>query len=289
MIGHVASVGEARGRVVLRLSCGAPPHEAAFEAAARIAQAFESEIEGLFVEDLQLLDLTGYVFAREVALNGRVSRSLSILDVEAELHAAFRAMRRRMEVVAKRYQTRSYATRVRDEPLGALARACARAGPWNVIVIGEPFSSRGGAAIADILASVRDATGLVTIGPRSRRTRGPVVVMVEEPERLLSMMRTAERLATAGGGRDGIIAMLAGDDADYLAWLEGQARLILAHGPEPRFVTAPPARGEPAVIAEALRQLKAGFVVARFGGLTVPPDDLRPLASALESPLFLVR
>ena len=289
MIGHVASAGEASGRVVLRLSCGSQPHVAALEAAARIAQAFESEIEGLFVEDHQLLDMTGYSFTREIALSGHTSRALSIDPVEEEFHAAFRSMRRQMQAVAKRYQARSYATRVRDEPLTALARACARAGPWNVIVIGEPFKPRGGAALGDILATVRDATGLVTIGPRSRRSCGPVVVVVEDPERLLSMMRTAERLAAGTSGRDRIVAMLTGDNNDDLEWLEGQARLILAHGPAPRFVVAPPARGEPAVIAEALRQLKASFVISRFGGLAVPADDLRPLASALESPLFLVR
>lgn len=290
MIGHVASAGEARGRVVLRYCSGSAPNEAAFEAAARIAQAFESEIEGLFVEDLQLLDLTGYPFTREIALSGRVSRGLSVAAMEEEFHSAFRAMRRRMEAVAKRYKARSYATRVRDDPLTALARACARAGPWNVIVMGEPLRPRSGRMLSDILETVRDATGLVALGPKSKaRARGPVVVVVEEPDRLLSMMRTAERLAAASSQREGIVALLSGDTSDYLDWLEGQARLVLAHGPEPRFVLAPPARGEPAVIAEALRQLKGGFVISRFGGLLVPADDLKPLTSALESPLFLVR
>lgn len=289
MIGHVASAGEGSGRVVLRLCCGTAPREAAFEAAARIAHAFDSEIEGLFVEDPQILDLTAYAFSREIALSGRTSRALSIEAIEAELHSAFRSVRRQMQAVGKRYQARSYATRARDEPLTALARACARAGPWNVIVIGEPFTSRSGKQLGDILETVRDATGLVTFGPRIRRTRGPVVVVVEDPERLLSMMRTAERLATSDSRPDRMIALLAADDRDYLEWLEGQARLILAHGPAPRFVAAPPARGEPAVIAESLRRLGAGFVIARFGGIAVPADDLSALATALESPLFLVR
>ena len=50
------------------------------------------------------------------------------------------------------------------------------------------------------------------------------------------------------------------------------------------------ARGEAAVVAEALRRLGGGFVICRFGGLVVPDEgDLRPLASVLECPLFLVR
>ena len=57
-----------------------------------------------------------------------------------------------------------------------------------------------------------------------------------------------------------------------------------------RIETAAVARGEAAVVAEALRRLGGGFVICQFGGLVVPDaGDLRPLASVLECPLFLVR
>jgi hypothetical protein len=43
-------------------------------------------------------------------------------------------------------------------------------------------------------------------------------------------------------------------------------------------------------MAETLRRLRGGMVVCQFGGLVVPAEgDLRPLAAALECPLFLVR
>ena len=54
MIAHVAQAGEDRGRVVLHLQSG-HPSAIALEAAVRIARAFQSEIESLFVEDEQLL------------------------------------------------------------------------------------------------------------------------------------------------------------------------------------------------------------------------------------------
>ena len=53
MIAHVASSGEDRGRVVLQLG-SRTPNEVALNAAIRIARAFQSEIESLFVEDQQL-------------------------------------------------------------------------------------------------------------------------------------------------------------------------------------------------------------------------------------------
>ena len=47
----------------------------ALEAAVRVARAFRSEIESLFVEDEQLFDCASYGFVREVSLSGRASRA----------------------------------------------------------------------------------------------------------------------------------------------------------------------------------------------------------------------
>ncbi|MCH9808545.1 MAG: hypothetical protein K0U74_12500 [Alphaproteobacteria bacterium] len=290
MIGHVAAAGEERGRVVLRLTGGARVSDIALEAAARIARAYDSEIESLFVEDRQLADLTGHAFAREISHSGRCSRELSGDDIEREFRAVFRTMQARVEAVAKRFEARSFSTRVRDDPIDALARACSSAGPWNVVVLGEAFKPQDARALGAILSKVRDATGLVTVGPNSRSLRGPVVVAIEDPEHLVAMIRTAERLAgNSGMERGAIVVMLVGNDFEHLHWLEGQARLLFAHGPQPRIVAAPPARGESASVAEAIRRQRAGFVIAQYGGLAVPADDLKALAAALESPLFLVR
>ncbi len=57
-----------------------------------------------------------------------------------------------------------------------------------------------------------------------------------------------------------------------------------------RIEAAEVARGEAAVVAEALRRLRGGFVICQFGGLVMPDaGDSRPLAGVLECPLFLVR
>ena len=76
MIAHVAQTGENRGRVVLQLG-SAHPSIIALEAAVRIARAFQSEIESVFVEDEQLFDCAAYDFVREVSLTGRHSRAVS--------------------------------------------------------------------------------------------------------------------------------------------------------------------------------------------------------------------
>src|SRR5690349_23094669 len=79
MIAHVAETGENQGRVVLQLG-SVHPSAIALEAAVRIAQAFQSEIESVFVEDEQLFDCAAYNFVREVSLSGRHSRAVSAAD-----------------------------------------------------------------------------------------------------------------------------------------------------------------------------------------------------------------
>ena len=61
MIAHVAQSGEDRGRVVIRIGSG-HPSTVALEAAVRIARAFGSDLESLFVEDEQLFDCAAYGF-----------------------------------------------------------------------------------------------------------------------------------------------------------------------------------------------------------------------------------
>ena len=72
--------------------------------------------------------------------------------------------------------------------------------------------------------------------------------------------------------------------------MDAQARLALAAHPDVKISAVAVRQGAPAAAAETLRRLAAGFVIAQFGGLLVPEDDdLKPLAAALECPLFLVR
>jgi hypothetical protein len=113
-------------------------------------------------------------------------------------------------------------------------------------------------------------------------------VAVEDTGQLPDMLRTAERLAALDSAE--IVLLLVAPDEDELDRMDEGARLVVEAREGIRIQSAAVARGAAAVIAETLRQLKAGIVICQFGGLAVPDEgDLRPLASALECPLFLVR
>lgn len=286
MIAHVAAAGEDKGRVVLRLAAGAPASDIALEAAVCLARAFHSEIESLFVEDRQLFELASYPFAREISFSGRSSRALSVVEVEREVRLVAAGLQRKVSTIARRADVRVRARSVRDEPVRALAEVCAQCGPWNVVALAEPFTAAHVHAIGELFARVADATGIVVVGGKTRRTAGPVVVIGEEVERLPPMLRAADRLAAAMGSD--VRLVLAGADQEHLAWLEGQARLLLVGWSGVRVEAAEVASG--AALAERLRRIAGGFAIAQFGGLLAPAEgDLRPLLAALECPLFLVR
>jgi hypothetical protein len=287
MIAHVAQSGEDRGRVVIQIR-SSYPSAIAMRAAVQIARAFGSDLESLFIEDKQLFDCAAYGFAREISLSGRDSRPLSLDSMMRDLHLAAQGTRRQLEALARAAQVPLRCRVVRDEPLRALTMACAEVGPWNVVALGEPFGADDGATLKQMLAEVSGTTGIVTVGPRARRVAGPVIAAVEETAELPDMLRLAERLAAVDGA-EVVLLLVAASEAE-LAQMEGEARLVVEDREGVRIEPVAVARGAAAAVAETLRRLNGGMVICHFGGLVVPDEgDLRPLAAALECPLFLVR
>ena len=287
MIAHVAQSGEDRGRVVLHLR-STHPSTVAVEAALRVARAFDSDLESLFVEDEQLFDCAAYGFVREVSLTGLSSRTMSLDAMMRDLYLTAQGARRAVEALARKAEVPLRCRVVRDEPLRALSIACTETGPWNVVALGEPFTAGHSPMLKQLLSEISGSTGLITVGPQARPVTGPVIVAVEDTAQLSDLLLTAERLAALDGVE--IVLLLIAPDDDHLYQMDGEARLVVEARENVRIQSAAVARGEAAVIAETLRQLRGGIVICQYGGLVVPDGgDLRPLASVLECPLFLVR
>lgn len=284
---HVAEAGEARGRVVVHL-CSTAASPIAIDAAVWLARAFQSEIEGLYVENQQLIEMASHPFAREVSLTGRETRALSCADLEREFRHASSAFHAEIIARARAAEIRVHARVVRDEPLSALSQVCAACGPWNAVALAEPFTSPACPPLKDLLVGVRDATGLLVVGPRAARTSGTIVVALEQAEALQAMLAVAQRLSVVED-KPVAICLVAGDEVGLME-LDNASRLVLSEQPEVRIVAQIATWGAEAAAAEALRRLVPGLIVARFGGHLVPDSgDLRPLAASLECPLLLLR
>lgn len=302
MIAHVAEAGETRGRVVLRLS-PRQPHQAAIAAAVRLAHAFQAELESLFVEDAELFQSATFAFAREIGFGGRGRRMLSAGQLANDLAHAARAAQRHVERVAALAGVPVVNRIVRADPVAALQAACAEVGPWNVIALAEPVALSGAATLRVIMQSVTEAQGLLVVGPRVAAavaragpdgapappsSLGPVLVAIEQIERLGGMMHAAERIAKATG--DEIVVLLISDTVDGIAELEGHARLLLAGRDGVRLVAALARHGEAAAVIDVMHRLAGGFLLASLGGLAMPTDEAFALvAGTLACPVMLVR
>lgn len=288
MIAHVAEAGEGKGRVVLRLTPAAPSR-IAIDAAIRVAQAFQSEIESIFVEDAQLLDIATLPFASEISLTGRSRRALSRDLVERQMRAAASTLVQDITAIARRAEVPLHTSIVRDEPIQALAAACAKRGPWNVVAIGEPVDAGSSGALAELFASVPDTTGLVVVGPRAKRSGGRIVAIVEDIADFDAIMRTARRMHETSKEARLTLLLLADSSAEALI-MDEHARLVIGDDETVEILRARVEPNAPGVAAELIRRLGAGFIIGRFGRLVVPPHgSMRHLSAVLECPLFLVR
>jgi len=299
---HVARADEGKGRVILRLSAW-KPNDLAIEAAMMVASAFHSEVEVLFVEDTQRVDFAGFPFAREYSLRGGKPRTVSVRAIRAECHGAFAIARRRIAELASEADVPISEHTVRDEPVQALASACARRGPWNMIAIAETFGAPASFSIDEVFDNVSDATGIIITGPAAHRARrrdnrsrgarpqtrsGPVVIAVEDVEHLQSMLR-AGRFIAAALETEVVMLLIAGTEEAY-ARMDAEIRLVLADQEHVRFAQVGVTYDDQAAVAQATCQLDSGFLIAQYGGVTAPrANSLRPLMRTLPCPMLLVR
>jgi hypothetical protein len=269
MIAHVAEAGEKRGRVVLQLSSSGRCSDVALEAAVRVAKAFNSEIESLILESEDLLNVAGFSFAKELSLTGRSLRNLEQAVIEEDLRSAAAALQRRVQSTARQAEVPCHFRTVRGDPVEALSTACTESGPWNVIALADPWDLARSQVLSRILSEVHGMTGIVLSGTKARSIEGPVVAVIENLSHLSSMLRAAKRIASVADGE--VHLLVIGEENDLSGMIEGQVRLALGEQGMAHVSMLSIRQGTPNSIAEILRGLRAGFVIAEAQGILMPP------------------
>jgi hypothetical protein len=288
MIAHVAAAEEQRGRVVVALGPTADAGAAVISAAVRVALAFQSEIESVYVEDAGLAAGVAFPFARLVSPSGRRVDSLDLATLERGWRADARVLHRRVAASAAHARIPIRSRTVRDEPMRALARVCAENGPWNVLALTEPVGRGPRSSVGAVLSAVEATTGVLVADSSARVSAGPVVAVIEHLQHVPPMQRAAQRIAAAGATEAtlAIVGMQPGEGAE----VEGQARLLLADQSAPAPAIAVLSETSPAMIAERLSLARPSLALARLGGALLPEEsDVPRLASLLRAPVFVVR
>ncbi|MFO8142659.1 MAG: universal stress protein [Marinobacter sp.] len=160
-----ADHGTASGRILVLLD-GSRMSYAALEAAAKIAAHSGAEVQGVFVEELNLLRSAGYGFAREVGSVSGVSRPFDVAELERRMQRLADQARRALAGAVGHYGGRYTLSISRGS---VVEEVLALAGPEDLLVLGRVgWSSAPGACLGST------ATGLL------RRSQGRLLLWSEQ-------------------------------------------------------------------------------------------------------------
>lgn len=264
---HVAAADESRGRIIVALS-GNAPDPLAVRAALDLASAYDSAIEGIYVENTELFQAAAHPFVRQVLLSGRIAPNFDAEHLASDIFTLSRSTLRKLEhqiaAAGKHCTTRS----LRAHLDTALAVACAENGPWNIVVLGDAITSSDVPQCVDILKRTAGLTAIWTTPAKAENHEGAIVLVIDQDDNLQQMLRVAERLRSVQPSISIPISILIlGYDKGDLEDREGRMRLALAMGSsetapisiEQTLIT----RQEPSEIEDAIARHNPRLVIAQ--------------------------
>ena len=257
---------------------------AALAAAVQLAAAMEAELEGLFVEDINLLRLAGLPFAREV----RHTASLEALDslrMERALKAQAAQAREALAAAAQRAQVQWSFRVVRGQVTQEVLAAAARA---DLVTLGKQGRSRSpGARLGSTALRVASgAPGALLLVEYGVPAGQPVLFLFDGSEGAKHALQAAARLAKASGARPVVLLVTATpEEADRLE--QQAAHLFEAMGVHPHFRRLPGA--DVHTLSRALLAEGDGLVVVSARSALLPEETIQKLLDRIRNPVLLIR
>jgi len=233
-------------RVVATLDLAAAPGQV-LEAAARLANALNAELVGLFVEDQRLLRVAALPFAQEFGLATARARPLGVGDLERALRRQADRMRR---VLADLAQPLGLAWRLEVVRGDSLQSALAYVGAEDLLVIGRARYLAGD--------SRRVAGGFGRVTDAVVRMR-PVAVCFDDTPQSVRALAFAASLARAAGTDTTVLIPATGPEHFRARRLEA-GRLLQARGASAAAYAMLPDPG-PASVERAVREQRVSVLV----------------------------
>lgn len=140
----------------------------ALELAAQLAALLQGTLQGVFVENSELLRLAQLPFAHEIALNSAAIRRLETVQLERDLRAQAEQVRRLLENQARQYRI-EWTFRIER---GALTATLAASGGTDVVMLGRS-----------------------NVAPREQRVAMPVLIAFDDSPAARRALDTAADLA----------------------------------------------------------------------------------------------
>lgn len=194
-------------RILVALDASAHSH-AALEAAAAMAARLDAELLGLFVQDMELVQLAQFPFAREVGLTSAGSRALDPRSMELALKVQAQKAKTAFEATAQRHGLQCSFRIARGQVVAELLAASADV---DLLALGtsghmEIAGRRLGSTVRGIVAS---ASCSVLIEQRAKRPGTALLLLYEDSPAADRALARAEQIAAARGGD--LVIVLTGD------------------------------------------------------------------------------
>ncbi len=194
-------------RILVALDASAHSH-AALEAAALMAARLNAELLGLFVQDLDLVQLAQFPFAREVGLTSAGRRILDPDSMDLALKAQAQKARAALEAMALRHGLRHSFRVARGHVVAELLAAAADV---DLVALGTSghMEVAGRRLGSTVRALVTDASCSVLIEHHKRHTGAALLLLYEDSPSADRVLAQAQQLAAARGSD--LVIVLTGD------------------------------------------------------------------------------
>lgn len=256
---------------------------AALEAAAELAASLEAELQGLFVEDINLLRAAGSPVAWEVHYPYVAGARMDQARLERQLRAQATQAQRAMAETCERRRVKWSFRVVRGEVTSQVLEAAAEADLLSLGKASRPLVRRMRLGSTARAAAFRSPRSVLLI-QRDVVIRPPVVVAYEDSRAARQALLMATQLAQKQGQYLSVLILARPqDDTRRLQnqisnWLRGEGLAV-------RSQLLPANNVE--MLAQAVRAEQGGVLVLSV--TTLPVDSLDILLDEVTCPVLLVR
>jgi nucleotide-binding universal stress UspA family protein len=258
---------------------------AALEAAATLAATLEAELLGLFVEDINLLQLAGLPFAQEVSFSSATRRPLSSLSMEQDLRAQATRAQRALASAAERMRVRWSFRVVRGQVTGEVLAAALEADLLILGKISRPLTRRirlGSTARAVIAQSPRS----VLILQQGACIGQPVLVVYDGSTTARKTLAAAARLVQRMNDR--LIVLIPSDRQHTAQLLEEQAtEWLQKRGLQARYRRLE--NRDLSTLVQAVQTEGGGMLVVDGESALLQGEGIQELLGKIDCPILLVR
>jgi nucleotide-binding universal stress UspA family protein len=262
-----------------------PPSLSALRAAADLAARVHAELEGLFVEDIELVRLARLEVASQVSLLSGSRERLDVESLEAQLHSLEARARRALADATSRSQVSARLRVTRGSVVAELVAASEQA---DLLVIGwasRPLWPRQRLGRTAQAAAERSCRSVLLL-PEGARLGGPVAVVDDAAAGAPLAIAAAAALAEAT--RSKLRVLVPAADADEARTkIERVRRQLDERGLD--WEPIPLADDAPVRLRHALRQHASAVVVIAGDSPLLRDEGVRQLLEELGCALLLAR